>query len=215
MNLGPNSLDAVRLQQLLLKHADELGKVIHGRIPQSLRTYISPEDILQETWTAAFRSIDSFHDNQPNAFIRWISTIATNKVIDAIKKSTRTKRGGRALLQKDDEFFASFSTLWGQVFAPDKTPSRQAAGKEAASALAIALSSLPNLRRQVVYLRHIEGLTPPQIAAQLQMSVPAVNSLHYHGLRQLRELLGDGSKYISGIPGASEVGEPPPAMEHR
>ncbi len=60
-----------------------------------------------------------------------------------------------------------------------------------ASALQAALQNLPDRQRQAVVLRHIEGLTNPEIAEVMMISVEAVESLTARGKRALiRELDG-------------------------
>lgn len=72
---------------------------------------------------------------------------------------------------------------------------------ERAQALTGALVSLPERQRQAVTLRHIEGLANPEIAAIMQISTEAVESLTARGKRALaaalapqREELGYGEE---------------------
>lgn len=58
-----------------------------------------------------------------------------------------------------------------------------------ASALQDALDALPERQRQAVVLRHLEGLTNPEIAAVMQIGVEAVESLTARGKRALAALL--------------------------
>ncbi len=53
------------------------------------------------------------------------------------------------------------------------------------AALDAALASLPERQRQAVVLRHIEGLSNPEIAAILDVGVEAVESLTARGKRAL------------------------------
>lgn len=57
------------------------------------------------------------------------------------------------------------------------------------AALDAALAALPDRQRAAVVLRHIEGLTNPEIAAQLDVGVEAVESLTARGKRRLAQLL--------------------------
>lgn len=58
-----------------------------------------------------------------------------------------------------------------------------------AQALQEALASLPERQAQAVALRHLEGLANPQIAAIMDISVEAVESLTARGKRALAALL--------------------------
>jgi RNA polymerase sigma-70 factor (ECF subfamily) len=55
--------------------------------------------------------------------------------------------------------------------------------------LQAALDQLPDRQRQAVILRHIEGLTNPEIAQILDVGVEAVESLTARGKRALTALL--------------------------
>lgn len=57
------------------------------------------------------------------------------------------------------------------------------------AALDAALASLPERQREAVVLRHIEGLTNPEIAEILQIGVEAVESLTARGKRALTAAL--------------------------
>lgn len=58
-----------------------------------------------------------------------------------------------------------------------------------AEALEQALMQLPERQRQAVALRHIEGLSNPEIAEALDITVEAVESLTARGKRALKALL--------------------------
>lgn len=65
------------------------------------------------------------------------------------------------------------------------------------AALNAALQALPERQRQAVVLRHIEGMTNPEIAVILQVGVEAVESLTARGKRALQAILS-GQKAALG-----------------
>jgi RNA polymerase sigma-70 factor (ECF subfamily) len=71
------------------------------------------------------------------------------------------------------------------------TPSQQAAKRERAVLLADALEQLPADYRDAVILRHLEGLSFPEVAERMQRSVDSVKKLWARGLARLRELLAE------------------------
>lgn len=58
-----------------------------------------------------------------------------------------------------------------------------------AKALEAALMQLPERQREAVILRHLEGLTNPEIAAIMMVGVEAVESLTARGKRKLAAIL--------------------------
>ncbi|MFT6675888.1 MAG: RNA polymerase sigma-70 factor (ECF subfamily) [Sulfitobacter sp.] len=73
----------------------------------------------------------------------------------------------------------------------DPAPSAEQAMQQAArfDALQAALNRLPDRQRQAVVLRHIDGLTNPQIAEVLEIGIEAVESLTARGKRALTAAL--------------------------
>ena len=73
----------------------------------------------------------------------------------------------------------------------DDQPAVQARMEEAerSRALEAALDRLPERQRQAVVLRHLEGLTNPEIAEVMDVGVEAVESLTARGKRALAGLL--------------------------
>jgi RNA polymerase sigma-70 factor (ECF subfamily) len=68
------------------------------------------------------------------------------------------------------------------------------------AALDAALATLPERQRQAVVLRHIEGMSNPEIAEVLEIGVEAVESLTARGKRALKAAL-DGQKEALGYGG--------------
>jgi RNA polymerase sigma-70 factor (ECF subfamily) len=68
------------------------------------------------------------------------------------------------------------------------------------AALDAALATLPERQRQAVVLRHIEGMSNPEIAEVLEIGVEAVESLTARGKRALKQAL-DGQKEALGYGG--------------
>jgi RNA polymerase sigma-70 factor (ECF subfamily) len=79
------------------------------------------------------------------------------------------------------------------LVAAQSTPSQQASRREQAVLLADALGRLPQDYREVIILRHLEGLTFPEVARRLGRTVDSVEKLWARGLARLRRSLGGAS----------------------
>jgi len=73
----------------------------------------------------------------------------------------------------------------------DDAPGAEARLQDGArhDALQNALAALPERQRQAVVLRHLEGLSNPEIAAIMDIGVEAVESLSARGRRSLEQAL--------------------------
>jgi len=194
-------IDEVELHRLLVERADRLRRVVEGKIPPRFRSLVDSDDVLQEIWIGAFRHVAEFRVDQPDAFDRWLMVITQRKLAEALREASTLRRGNvHRVLRGRCNRQASFADLFGRLASPQKTPSRVVSTQEAADAVQVALGRLSEPFRRAVYLRHIEGRSRAEIARELQRSEVAVNNLLYHGLRELRVLLGDVRRYLSGSP---------------
>ena len=77
-----------------------------------------------------------------------------------------------------------------ELAAPYSSPSEQAARREQAVALADALAELPDDYREVIVLRHLEGLTFPDVAGRMERTLDSVEKLWLRALARLKQQLG-------------------------
>ena len=61
--------------------------------------------------------------------------------------------------------------------------------KSRANALYNAFSKLPERQREAVSMRHLDGLSNPEIADNMHLSIEAVESLVARGKRKLSQIL--------------------------
>ncbi len=129
----------------------------------------SAEDVAQEGWLAAVRSLDRFDRRRP--FAPWLHRIVVNRAID----HSRARRH-RAEITTDE---------------PDRLPADtgQREGGGASSELAEAMAALGSEQRAVIVLRYLLDYTPGEIAELLEVSRGTVNSRHRCGLDALAELV--------------------------
>lgn len=120
------------------------------------------EDIAQEAFLAAVRSLDRFDYRRP--FGPWLHRIAVNRAIDWARA-----RALRAESPPTD------------VVAPDP-PERD-------DAVLRAIGSLEPEQRAVIVLRYLLEWTPGEIAAALELPRGTVNSRLRRGLDNLKEQL--------------------------
>jgi RNA polymerase sigma-70 factor (ECF subfamily) len=132
------------------------------------------EDVAQETMLRLWRVAPDWRHGETKV-TTWAYRVATNLCID--RQRSRQRRGHVALDQVPPP----------EDGAPGAEGRLQDAGRLAA--LETALASLPDRQRQAVVLRHIEGLTNPEIAAVMDVGVEAVESLTARGKRALATLL--------------------------
>ena len=87
--------DENSLQKLLVPQTDVVARFAASRLPQAVREQVDPEDIVQQTFVKAFRSIGQFRPEEATSFQAWLLAIADHVIKDTIKGQQRIKRGGQ------------------------------------------------------------------------------------------------------------------------
>lgn len=133
------------------------------------------EDVAQEAMLRLWRVAPEWRQNEAKVST-WLFRVATNLVTDRLR--SRQRRGRTDTLDDAPE-------------VADGQPGAEAGLIEAdrMAALQQALSELPERQRQAVVLRHIEGLSNPEIAVIMDLGVEAVESLTARGKRALAAIL--------------------------
>ncbi len=133
------------------------------------------EDVAQEAMLRLWKIAPDWRAGEAQVST-WLYRVASNLCTDRLRR-----RRGVGL---DDAF--------GEGVEPeDEQPGAEARLQEAdrMAALKSALAELPERQRTAVVLRHLEGLSNPEIAAVMEIGVEAVESLTARGKRALASLL--------------------------
>ena len=148
------------------------------------------EDVAQETMLRLWRVAPEWRQGETKV-TTWAYRVATNLCIDRQRARTRKRQ---MALDDAPEVADSGPNAEGRLID---------AGRMAA--LETALSELPDRQRQAVVLRHLEGMTNPEIATIMEIGVEAVESLTARGKRALSALLS-GRKEALGYEDDSDAG---------
>jgi RNA polymerase sigma factor (sigma-70 family) len=151
---------------------------VYGAVLRDVRDPAEAEEVTQIAFLNAFRAIR--RGEQPEKPRAWLVTIARN-VVRRRYKARATRPQEVAL---DPELAADLSDLEGPTVGE----------------IAAAIRRLPPNQRAVILLREIQGRTYAEIAEELELSVPAVETLIFRARRSLSERL----KLIDQVPTTQE-----------
>lgn len=148
--------DAVRF--LYLRYADN----VFGYVRTIVRDHHDAEDVTQQVFTKLITAIAKY-EQRGVPFVAWLLRMAHNVAVDAMR--------------------ARRATPTGEIFGSEDVGGEDAS--ERARSLHAAFATLPEDQRQVVVLRHVLGLSPVEIAEQLNRTNSSVYGLHHRGRRAL------------------------------
>jgi RNA polymerase sigma-70 factor (ECF subfamily) len=154
------------------------------------------EDVLQETFLSAFKSIDSFEER--SRLSTWLYRIATNAALMRLRRKEPVQVSVEEPVERDDG-----ELMPRQFFDFCCLPEEDLLREEAIEEMLQAVEELPATLRSVFVLRDIEGFSTQETADALDLSISAVKSRLMRARLKLREQL---SVYFSRGPIISETG---------
>jgi RNA polymerase sigma-70 factor (ECF subfamily) len=183
--------DAAALGRLLEAHRNYLELLARVQIGRRLRGKVGADDVVQTTFLEAHRHFAAFRGTGGREFAAWLRGILAGVVANLVRHYLGTRRRDPRL-ERDlaDELARSSQALGAAFAARDTSPSDRAARSEQGLLLADALGRMPDDYREVLVLRHLEGLTFPEVAARLGRSQDSVKKLWTRALDRLRRTLG-------------------------
>jgi len=156
----------------------------------ALRMTRSPsdaEDLVQETYLRAFRSLHQFTEG--TNLRAWLFRIMTNTYINDYRK--RQRRPTNTSLDDIEDFYLYDHLVDTVVQQQSDDPESEVLEKLTTTNITDAIDELPDEFRQVVTLADVEGFTYREIADILQIPVGTVMSRLFRARRRLRKLLYD------------------------
>jgi RNA polymerase sigma-70 factor, ECF subfamily len=157
-----------------LEHYQDL---VYGIALRSTKRPADAEDLAQETFIRAYRALRGYPSRRISQLRPrgWLAAIVGNLG----RNRARRRSPATADLESVAETRADAS--------PD--PEQVAARRESDAAWRARLEALPVRYRRAVQLRHVSGLSYPELAEALERPVGTVKSDVHRGVRLLREAL--------------------------
>jgi len=164
------------------------------QLSPALRGRIDPSDIVQQTLVDAWRGHENFRGTTQAERLAWLRTILKRTLMRVDRDQFKTAKRGQGREQQLQTALDRDSIRIEQL-AVDRQPNpRSVADRvEQTLLLAAALDRLPKDYREVLTLRHIDGLSHEQIAERIGRSSAATRMLWIRALEKLKAVYGDPS----------------------
>src|SRR5215471_1322518 len=164
--------DASALGTLLELYRAYLLVLARVQIGRRLQGKVDASDVVQEAFLGACRDFPQFRGNTSKEFLAWLRQILASLLANLVRHYQGTQRRDvRLERQLAVELDQSSQALDRGLAAPHSSPSQQAVRREHSVLLAQALARLPDDARELLILRHLEGLTFPEVARRLGRTV--------------------------------------------
>ena len=185
--------DDAALGTLLSSYASYLELLARVQIGRRLQRKVDPGDVVQETFLEIHRQFPIFRGSTEAELLGWMRKILAGQIALMLRRYLGTKARDVKLeqelgLQLDHSSQALDRGLADSI----STPSQHASKREQAVLLAEALQQLPEDYREVIILRHLEGLPFSEVAQRMERSEDAVQKLWVRSLGKLRGAMEAG-----------------------
>ena len=184
--------DAVTLGQLLSSYRNYLRLLAKIEIGRRLQGKVDASDVVQETFLEAHRHFPTFQGQGAGQLTQWLRAILAATLANTVRRYLGTQaRDLRLEQQLAEDLDQSTCALGRMLMDPHSSPSQQAMRGEQTLLVAEAMSRLPDDYQTVLVLRHLEGMTFPQVAERMGRSVDSVEKLWLRGLTRLKREFGE------------------------
>jgi RNA polymerase sigma-70 factor, ECF subfamily len=182
--------DGVALGRLLEHYRNYLGLLIRLQGGRQLRKRMDAEDLFREIGLEIQRDIATFRGSSAREFLMWVRRMIGSILANQVRHHPGTKY--RELERASIEELSRSSRARNRSPAvPRQAPGRRAVRREQAVILADALEQLPEADREVIILRHLEGLSFPEVARRMGCTEDRVTNVWLRALTRLRRTLED------------------------
>jgi RNA polymerase sigma-70 factor (ECF subfamily) len=176
-----NLLEQYRGYLLLLARV-QIGRRLQGKVDAG--------DLVQDTFLAAHRAWGRFRGTTEAELLAWLRRILAAQIADVLRRYLGSQRRDVRLERElAAELERSSQDLDAALFAREDSPSKQVVRREVGLLLADALTRLPEDYREVLILRHLEGLSFPGVAQRMGRTLDSVKKLWTRALDRLRRSL--------------------------
>jgi len=156
--------DTQAFDTLYRRYVNSVYKRVRYVIPET-----DVEDVTQEVFLAAFRSLKKFRGEAQ--FSTWLRTLTNNKVAEYYRRRTRKKETMQVDLK----------------YAETRLDSHSSQKQEDRVYLQRAINKIPDNYREVILLRFAEGMQFNEIAQVLDQHPEATKSLFRRAISALRK----------------------------
>jgi RNA polymerase sigma-70 factor (ECF subfamily) len=180
--------------RLLESYRSYLTVLARVQLGRNLRGKVDPSDLVQEAFLEAHRDFAQFQGQTQAELLGWLRRMLATSLADQVRRYRGTlRRDLRLERQLAVDLDQSSQLLERGLAALDSSANARAERREEALRLAAALERLPADYRDVLLLRHLQGLTFPAIARRLDKTLDGVKNVWLRSLAQLRHVLKEES----------------------
>jgi RNA polymerase sigma-70 factor, ECF subfamily len=185
--------DEAALAALWERHRGRLRQMIRLRLDRRLQGRVDPSDVLQDAYLDLAARLPDYARDRPMPTYLWLRLVTGQRLAQVHRRhlgAAMRDAGREVSLYRGALPQASSASLAAQLLGRFTTASQAAVRAERQLQLQAILNGLDETDREVLALRHFEGLSNGESAEVLGLSKTAANNRYIRALGRLRDLLG-------------------------
>ena len=181
-------------QELLGRHRARLRRMVAVHMDRRLAARVDPSDVVQEAMVEAHRELDGYLRDRPLPFYPWLRRITWERLLALHHRhlGARRRSVGREAPRGLGLPEESAWDLVERLVSGATSPSRRLLRAELRERVRAALERLSSNDREVLVLRHLEGMSVAEVASVMGIAKGAVKTRHTRALMRLRGVLDEG-----------------------
>src|SRR2546426_3836413 len=170
--------------EIFQSYRERLRLMVDLRLDPHLRVRIDPSDVLQDAFVDLLCRLDEYLSDTPMPFFLWLRRITGQRLV-SLERLHLGAMGRDA--RRDVSLGASWPgatsvVLAERLLAENLSPSKAAMREETKGSLKRALDKMDPLDREVVVLRHFEGLTNREVATTLGLGESSASKRYFRAV---------------------------------
>jgi RNA polymerase sigma-70 factor, ECF subfamily len=184
--------DEAARMQLLDRYRDRLRRMVAVRMDRRLASRVDPSDVVQEALAEAAHDLSDYLRNRPLPFYPWLRGVAWKRLVQLYRHHVIARRRS---VDREQPVAPSLADASAHVLAVQalvaggSSPSRTLIREELIDRVHASLDRLDPADRDLLVMRHLEGMTAAEVGAILGISEGAVRVRLVRALKRLRGLL--------------------------
>lgn len=187
--------NAQALERLLWRYHERLLSFARRKVGVDWNGKIDAEDVLQEAYVEAFRSIAGFESRGDDAFYQWMVRIVEHRFLDHVRRWRRKKRDAAREVQPRAS--QDRATALAGLLATLNTPSVALRREDAVAAMMSCIARLPDDYRVAIHRLYLLQEPLAAVATDWGRSEDALRRLASRAVEKLQQCMGRASNYLS------------------
>jgi RNA polymerase sigma-70 factor (ECF subfamily) len=193
--------DEAALAALWQRHRARLRQMVRLRLDRRLQGCVDPSDVLQEADLDLAARLGNYARDRPMPTYPWLRLVTGQRLAQVHRQhlgAAMPDAGREVSLYRGALPQASSASLAAQFLGRFTTASRAALRAERQVQLQVVLNGMDPLDREILALRHFDGLSNGESAQVLGRSKTAANNRYVRALGRHRDLLEHVPGFFEG-----------------